>query len=184
VKTNEQKMNVENNYAVSADFLIQNLAEEMFRGAKLIGKIDDSVYCKSTNGVGSIGGHFRHNLDFFKAFLNGLTIGKIDYNRRKRDLQIEENRLYAINQFAKTICIFRNLPLEIFDKKVLIRSEINSDFWLESSAMRELEFLHSHTIHHHALIADRLKSFGIRTAKDFGVAPSTLKFWAEEKRAA
>ncbi|CAN5798281.1 hypothetical protein BH20ACI4_BH20ACI4_01290 [soil metagenome] len=177
-------MDFKNNYAVAVNFLIKNLADELFRGAKMIGKIDDPVYRKSTTGTGSIGSHFRHNLDFVNAFVYGLGTGKIDYNRRERDLQIEENRLYAINMFADAVSRFRRLPVEIFNKKVLIRSEINSDFWLESSAMRELEFLHSHTIHHHALIADKLKSFGVHTAKDFGVAPSTLKFWAEEKQAA
>ncbi len=178
-------MNLENCFTVSANFLIKKLAGEMFCGANLIGKIDDSVYRKKTDGTGSIGGHFRHNLDFLKAFVSGIVSGKIDYNRRERDLQIEENRLYAINQFARTICKFRNLPLEIFDKNVLVRSEINTDFWFESGALRELEFLHSHTVHHHALIAEKLKSFGVEARiKDFGVAPSTLRFWADEKQAA
>lgn len=182
--TDKQEMDFENTNAVSANFLIKSLANELFRGAKLIGKIDDAIYRKETNGTGGIGSHFRHNLDFVNAFLNGLEAEKIDYNRRERDQQIEENRLYAIKQFAGAVNGLRRLPVEIFTKKVLIRSEINPDFWLESSAMRELEFLHSHTIHHHALIADKLKSFGVQTAKDFGVAPSTLKFWAEDNQPA
>jgi hypothetical protein len=177
-------MDFENSCSAAADCLVKNLANEMFRGAKLIGKISDEIYRKKTNCTGGIGGHFRHNLDFVKAFLNGLAMGKIDYNRRERNLKIEENRLYAIKQFAETVCRLRGLPVEVFEKKVLIRSEINSDLWLASSALRELEFLHSHTIHHHALIADKLKSFGVQMAKDFGVAPSTLKFWAEDGKAA
>ncbi len=52
VKTDKQEMDFENIYAVSADFLIKNLADELFRGAKLIGKIEDWVYRKSTNGTG------------------------------------------------------------------------------------------------------------------------------------
>lgn len=177
-------MDFENSYPTSADILVKSLADEMFRGAKLIGKISDESYRKKTDGAGGIGEHFRHNMDFLNAFINGLKSGKIDYNRRERDPEIEENRLYAINRFAKTISLIRNLPVEIFDKKVLIRSEINPNVWLESSALREIEFLHSHTIHHHALIADKLKSLGIELSKNFGVAPSTLKFRAKEKRAA
>jgi hypothetical protein len=184
VKTGKQEMDLENINAMAADLLVKNLADELLRGAKLIGKICDEIYRKKTNGTGSIGGHFRHNLDFVNAFLNGLATGKIDYNRRDRDLMIEEDRLNAIKKFAETVCHLRRLPVECFEKKVLIRSEINSDFWLATSALRELEFLHSHTIHHHALIADKLKSFGVQMAKDFGVAPSTLKFWAEDSKAA
>ena len=176
-------MDYEINYAVSAEFLIKTLANEMFRGAKLIGKISDAVYRKKADGAGSVGEHFRHNLDFVNAFLNGLSGGKIDYNRRERDIKVEENRLIAANLFAKTVCNLCKLPIEIFSKKVLIRSEINADVWLESSALRELEFLHSHTVHHHALIAEKLNLNGIQTANDFGVAPSTLKFWENEKQA-
>ena len=62
-----------------------------------------------------------------------------------------------------------------------MRSEIDTGLWIESSAMRELEFLHSHTVHHHALVAEKLNSFGIKVATDFGVAPATLKFRAEQK---
>ena len=177
-------MDYEITHAVSADFLLKTLADELLRAAELIENISDDVYRKRANGAGSVGEHFRHNLDFFNAFLKGIESGKLDYNRRERDVKVEENRLYAANLFAETVYVLRELPVEFSGKKVLVRSEINADFWLESSAMRELEFLHSHTVHHHALIAVKLNSSGIQTANDFGVAPSTLKFWAKEKTAA
>jgi hypothetical protein len=78
----------------------------------------------------------------------------------------------------------RNLSPELLGRKALVRSEIDAAFWIESSAARELEFLHSHTVHHHALIAEKLSSSGVKLPDDFGVAPSTLKFWAEQKKAA
>lgn len=174
-------MNYENIYVSSPNVLIKSLAEEFLRGARLIGKIEDSIYKQPANGTGSIGGHFRHNLDFANAFLNGIRTGKIDYNRRERDVQIEENRLYAMKRFASMIYRLRNLPPEIFQKKVAVRSEVDAGIWHESSALRELEFLHGHTVHHHALIAEKLNRFGVQISADFGVAPSTLKFWAQEK---
>lgn len=177
-------MNYENIYILPPDALIKSLVDEFFRGAGLIGTIEDSIYKRSANGTGSIGGHFRHNLDFANSFLNGIKEGKIDYNRRERDLRVEENRQYAIKRFALMICRLRNLPPEIFRKKVSVRSEIDADVWHESGAMRELEFLHSHTVHHHALIAEKLNSFAVKVSSNFGVAPSTLKFWAERKNAA
>jgi hypothetical protein len=39
----------------------------------------------------------------------------------------------------------------------------------------------SHTIHHFALIAYKLQTLGIEVEEGFGVAPSTLKYWKEEK---
>jgi len=38
-----------------------------------------------------------------------------------------------------------------------------------------LTFLHSHTVHHHALIRIMLKYQKIPLSRDFGVAPSTSK---------
>lgn len=173
------KMKYEN--VSSPDFLVKAVTDEFLRGAKLIGKIEDSNYQQTEEGAGSIGGHFRHNLDFANAFLHGLKTGKIDYNRRERDLRVEKDRLYAIKRFALMICRLRNLPPDFFQIKVSVRSEIKASLWHESSAMRELEFLHSHTVHHHALIAERLSNAGIKVSRDFGVAPSTLQFWAEDK---
>ena len=43
-------------------------------------------------------------------------------------------------------------------------------------ATRELEFAISHTIHHHALIKERLRHLGIEFDEKFGVAPSTLEY--------
>jgi hypothetical protein len=180
----KREMNYENIYALSPDTLVKAAADEFFRGAKLIEEIESTIYRQTANGTGSIGGHFRHNLDFANAFLNGLKTGKIDYHRRERNARIEENRLYAIKQFLIFVCRLRNLSSELFGRKVLVRSEIDAAFWIESSAARELEFLHSHTVHHHALIAGKLNSFGVKVPQDFGVAPSTLKFWAKQKKAA
>lgn len=177
-------MNDENIYVLSPGAVVEAAADEFFRGVKLIEKIEDSVYRQAAGGTGSIGGHFRHNLDFANALLNGLKTGKIDYHRRERDARIEENRLYAIKKISISMCRLRNLSPEILGRKVIVRSEIDAAFWIESSASRELEFLHSHTVHHHALIAEKLSSFGVKLPDDFGIAPSTLKFWAGQKKAA
>jgi hypothetical protein len=67
----------------------------------------------------------------------------------------------------------------MLSRPVSVRSEIDDEVWHSSSVMREFEFVHSHTVHHHALVAEKLKAFGLEVSDGFGVAPSTLKFWAE-----
>jgi hypothetical protein len=166
------------------DFLTKALTDELFRGARLIERLDDEIYRRKANGTGSIGGHFRHNLDFVQLFLSGMDAGKIDYSRRERDDQVEEDRKYAVKRFALLIFRLQNLSPDFIERKVLICSEINHACWLESSAARELEFLHSHTVHHHALISEKLAFFGVRAAIDFGVAPSTLKFREQQNAGA
>ena len=170
-------MNYETLYALTENFLIRKIAEEFVRSIRLIENISDAHYAK-------IGGHFRHNLDFANSFLNGLTTRKIDYAKRMRDARIEQNRQYAIEQIVFLIRRLQSLPNDILDQEIAIRSEIDESVWHKSSAARELEFLHSHTVHHHALIAEKLNAFGVKLSADFGVAPSTLKFWAKRKKAA
>jgi uncharacterized damage-inducible protein DinB len=50
------------------------------------------------------------------------------------------------------------------------------DTWTRSTVARELQFLLSHTVHHYALVAIRLRLAGREPAAGFGVSPSTLRF--------
>jgi hypothetical protein len=166
--------------SVAENLLIAKIAEEFVSALCLIEKFDDEIYTKSTAETGSIGAHFRHNFDFANEFLSGLEIGKIDYNKRIRDDRIEQDRQYAIEKITFLIRRLQNLPTKNLIQNILVRSEIEEKFWFASSIGRELEFLHSHTVHHHALINEKLRSSGVKTAFGFGVAPSTLRFWAEQ----
>ena len=174
---------IDEKISAAPDFLTKAVINELSRGARLIEQIEDSVYCRKANGTGSIGGHFRHNLDFACSFLNGIRSGKIDYNRRERDVRTEEDRFYAIERFVPIIERLSGLEPEFLRRKVWVRSEIDAQIWHESSGARELEFLHSHTVHHHALIAEKLAFFGAKVTCNFGVAPSTLKFWEQQNAA-
>lgn len=160
--------------------LISKISDEFRRGIKLIESLENEIYTKTPYGVGSVGSHFRHNFDFANNLLKGLKNGKIDYNQRERDLKIETSRQFAKERFLCLINTLQNISEADFEKKILVRSEIDENAWHVSSIARELEFLHSHTVHHFALIAEKLHSFNIKVSFDFGVAPSTLKFWAEQ----
>lgn len=164
-------------HAKMQNIFIERIAAEFTRSIRFIKNLTDAHYIK-------IGAHFRHNLDFANSFLNGLEIGKIDYEKRERNEQIEQNRGFAIEQIVFLIHRLQNLSNEILEREILVASEVETDVWHKSSVARELEFLHSHTIHHHALIAEKLSNSGVNVTADFGVAPSTLKFWNERKKAA
>ena len=159
--------------------LLDRLVEELLRGVSLIDGLTDEIYLQANNGVGSIGAHIRHNLDFAGSFLRGLQDGEINYNSRERDIKIEQDRQYAKERFLFLIQRLKSVPDDILEKDVYVCSEVDESNWHKSTGSRELEFVHSHTVHHYALISEKLKSFGIEVSSDFGVAPSTLKFWAE-----
>jgi hypothetical protein len=159
----------------SNDPLLRAVISVFRRGIEMITMIDDRFYTRAANGTGSVGGHFRHNLDFVNSFLNGIATRQIDYNLRERDALVETGRNHAIGKIEFAIERLAQLTDEIFERLVYVRSEVDGSRWLSSSVLRELEFLHSHTVHHHALIKEKLVSFGVKTETDFGVAPSTLE---------
>lgn len=158
--------------------LVNQCVEILRQGIDLIENLDDALFTRcETSEKSSVGTHFRHNLDFVVNFLRGLETGKLDYNLRERNLQVEINRQYAILRFREAISELEKLTPKMLEQKIKVRSETIESLWCESSALRELEFLQSHTIHHYALIEAKLASVGYKVPKDFGVAPSTLEFW-------
>ncbi len=157
-----------------------SLISELDRAADMIALVDDVSFRRQANGSGSVGAQFRHNLDFINAFLKGVKIGRIDYGKRERDLRIENDRSAAIAQIEVLKAMIEKLESRSTLNSISVRSEIESSLWFPSSVLRELEFVHSHTVHHHALIAEKLMGFGIHVEKDFGVAPSTLQYWNKQ----
>lgn len=167
--------------------LIESLIAEFGRGIQLIGRISGSVYTKKQGDADSVGAHFRHNLEFGLNLVKGIETGRVDYGNRKRDPRVENERDYAVGQFESLITEIRSLQDCDIDQMIEVRSEVDVDIWLPSSIGRELEFLHSHTVHHYALIAAKLAASGFTLRDGFGVAPSTLRYWnslIKDKRAA
>lgn len=174
------------------NLLTENLAGILRQGADLLSDMDDALYTRTEQSAyadgGAVGGHFRHCLEFVNEFLAGLETGRVDYDKRTRNHEIETNRTYAIQEYNETVQRLENLLLPITRKGLLVKPEDvagesgSEDFWCASSIERELEFLQSHTIHHYALIGFKLRAFGFKLPEEFGVAPSTLRFWAEQQQ--
>lgn len=157
--------------------LIDSLAGELRRGCELIDLLSDRIYRRTANGTGSVGGHFRHNLDFVLNLLAGIDRGWIDYVARERNVRIETDRKFAFDKLyeaASNVCRVNDESLKV---SIRVLSETDRRSWFPSSIGRELEFVHSHTVHHHALIAEKLAGFGVAVGGTFGVAPSTLEYW-------
>ncbi|MBK8149257.1 MAG: hypothetical protein IPK58_13885 [Acidobacteria bacterium] len=159
---------------------VKGLIEALEQGIRLIDTLDDDDYTDG-GGVAAVGVHFRHNLDFVSALLAGLETGRIDYGARVRDETVARERLPASKMMLDAVSRLKRIGAERFDQRIEVRSEANSSLWCESSGLRELDFVMSHTIHHYALIALKLAARGITVAENFGVAPSTIEFWNDRK---
>ena len=169
--------------------LINNCIGLLQQAFDLIEQIDHQVY-SSTSPISpraGIGGHLRHVLDFYQSFMSGIGSGRVDYNLRRRDAAVEQDRVQACRRIRETIVELRSLSLAIQDdddlNHLLVATEddgATTQSWSASSVLRELDSLQSHTIHHYSLIAMLLRSQAFEPGEEFGVAPSTLKHWREE----
>lgn len=155
---------------------VDALIGEMERGIAIIRSIDEDDFALGLDGESSIGAHIRHNLDFVNAVVNGIVVRRIDYNARVRDSRVECEPEYAIARMRDAVERLKDLEQHLLTSLVMVRSELDEDVWHASSVLREIEFLHSHTVHHYALVAKLMTARGHTTCKEFGVAPSTLRF--------
>lgn len=141
--------------------------------------------CSGPYGGNGIGRQVRHILEHVQSLLYGAR-GDLDYDDRARDPGLEQDPDQALAELA---VLDDRLAREIapLPPEMPIRVACVCDTpagpqrtWTPSSLQRELMFLISHTVHHMALIAMLAEEAGVRTGDDFGVAPSTLRYWRSE----
>ena len=130
----------------------------------------------------NIGTHFRHCLNFYQTLLGEFDSGRVDYDHRERDPRLATERGYAIQKYADMIERLCQLAHQPANQSVWVRQDTSfpaedDKAWAQSTLLRELQSLVSHTIHHFALIALMLRLQGIEPPPTFGVAPSTVAYW-------
>ena len=125
----------------------------------------------------SLGKHVRHVIECFNCFLEGYESGIVNYDHRKRELEIEVYKLLAINKLNKIqdqlkyLDLNKGLVLEVnFDKTEADRTK------LHTTAGRELAYNLEHAIHHMALIKIGLINIcpELILPEGFGIAYSTI----------
>ncbi len=161
----------------------------LLQGIELVQRLDDSVFRGSPDGlrIGGVGAQLRHCIDFYLCFGWGIDSGEIDYSRRTRDPEVETDRVRAIATIEQIVRRLEGLGSDDPAREIRVRADgappdAGDEAWSRSTVGRELQFLLSHTIHHYALIVTLLKLQGVDLSTDFaqfGVAPSTLRYWKE-----
>src|SRR5689334_6697560 len=66
--------------------------------ACMVSSLHDCTYSEPTVGGQRVGAQFRHIIEFYESFLDGLAGPSIDYDARKRDVSIERSRSAALAQ--------------------------------------------------------------------------------------
>lgn len=150
---------------------------------ELLKSCPPDLYCQKTANCfnSSIGEHLRHILDHYSCFFRDLPDTRINYDLRERNPLLETSKTAAEKKLTAI-----QKKLTAMDMAMTDRLEINMDtggeaFWTPSSPFRELQYLLSHTIHHYALIGTICSSLQLTLPKDFGIAPSTLRYRRHNK---
>jgi uncharacterized damage-inducible protein DinB len=156
------------------------------QGVELIERLTDDQFAVPPSAFqrGGVGPHFRHILDHYDCFLDGLERGRVDYDARHRDARTERERSVALARIAEICRRLRGLDPRLASAPIqatLLCAEPpgTRPLWSATSVVRELQFLASHTVHHYAVIAAMLRPQGVEPGADFGVAPSTLVYERE-----
>ncbi len=160
--------------------LLEQLRDAMLAIEAVVDENRTAIYSSAIPIIGgaSIGAHVRHILDFYSAFYLGLKKGKINYDDRTRNSNIENKlgsgliQLHATVEQLEIVSNLSNRPVEIF-ASIDVNETVN---YKMSCLSRELQTLHSHTTHHMAIIAIILKLNDIDVDCHFGKAPSTIQY--------
>jgi hypothetical protein len=161
--------------------LVRQNVELLRQGIDVLGRVDPSLYGRAS-GRSSIGSHFRHCLDFFGSFLNGIESGRVDYCDRDRDDRIAKCFAAAGARVERIVEGLEALGPRDPHSPLLVRAEDAGDAslheaWTRSSIGRELQAILSHMVHHYAIVAIMLRAEGLEPGDAFGVSPSTLAHW-------
>lgn len=124
----------------------------------------------------TIGQHVRHIIELFQCLEKGYETGIVNYEKRKRDYQIETNKELAVALLKEVYqCIERE------NKEIILEAEDYCDSMqiisIPSNYYRELAYNLEHAIHHMALIRVGINEVSsIELPDEFGVAYSTVKY--------
>lgn len=136
-------------------------------------KVDARIYrhpCALLSNA-TIGQHTRHIIEFFHCMLNGYETGVISYDKRIRNMQLENDLAFAVESINEIIN-----SIDLHDKKIFSIYELdNKNYKIETTYQRELMFNLEHCIHHQALLRIAIEHFtNIELPQNFGVSPSTV----------
>ncbi len=148
----------------------------LHQGLSLLQRIGAESYRTALPDRSSVGAQYRHLLDHYRALVDGVPAGLVDYDARRRSLEVETDHRAAatdtrdlIDRMATLAHVALETPLAV----VASPTAAHAGEPQPSSLGRELLFLVSHTVHHYAIIRLLLDN-PEAVDQAFGVAPSTL----------
>lgn len=145
--------------------------------SETIRQLSPSQYIQHCGNLGNntIGQHVRHIIELFQCLENGYAGSSVNYEKRKRDINIETDRELAL-QLLQNIYGNLNKPDKALELHASYDELSEHPIVISTNYFREVAYNLEHTIHHMALIRVGIKEVSdITLPEDFGVASSTVK---------
>lgn len=166
--------------------MINHCIQNLWQIKDLICQMKEEDYSKKLNVLSgsSIGQHIRHILELYQCLLEGSICNEVNYDKRKRDLKLENDPSFALNFIDKITDKLTHLE---GDKMLTLFGSFTADSAnntaILTSVYRELAYNLEHSIHHQAMIKIGLEAMGLSFLVDsyFGLAPATIKYQNSKK---
>ncbi|MBT8196270.1 MAG: hypothetical protein HKO56_03540 [Bacteroidia bacterium] len=167
--------------------MLLNYLDTVFKQlTELTDNLNELDYCRPLTVLSdnTIGKHVRHIIEFFECFDEGCKSGMVDYDKRERNIELEQSPIYAstkLNDLYESISsVNSNVSLKL---NSMLTGEMPAGASpVETSFKRELIYTLEHAIHHMAIIEigikQEIKHFDL--PENFGVAFSTVSYRQEE----
>jgi hypothetical protein len=158
--------------------LKKNIEPVLNQLAESLSLLTDTEYTQKSillNGS-SIGGHTRHVIELFQCLINGYENAVVNYEQRKRDLEIETNKTFACHLLT-TIASAIHMPNKVLNLQGFYTDTVDDECAVDTNFYRELIYNLEHTIHHMALIRVAINEVSsIKLPENFGVAAATMQY--------
>ncbi|HVM88792.1 MAG TPA: DinB family protein [Puia sp.] len=141
-------------------------------------QLSDNEYVRPCSSLfkNTIGQHVRHIIELFQCLENGYDTGIVNYEKRKRDALIENNRQVAA-KMLQDIFNKLNRPNKELTLQACYDDTSDELVSIATNYYREVAYNLEHTIHHMALIRTGINEVStISLPEEFGVATSTIKY--------
>ena len=151
------------------------------QGGIFLARVGDEVYARPLEGefAASLGAHYRHVLDHFLCLAEGIRTGRVNYDQRCRNPQLENSVACARLVTEGLIEEFAGLSRETLQRECAVTYSVaygeSEDEAVRSNLAREVMFCVGHAIHHYAILKLLCAGVGVKLPYEFGIAPSTLK---------
>jgi hypothetical protein len=160
-----------------------NLAvkDVLLQGCTFLDRMSDEVYARPLDGTlsSSLGAHYRHVLDHFFCLVEGIRSGRVNYDKRRRNPELECAVVRARSATQGLIEEFHGLTADVLQRECLVAYSVRyGDSQVElvrSNLGREVMFCIGHAIHHFAILKLLSNGQGVKLPYEFGIAPSTLR---------